>query len=512
MPANPASGYVYKMEREALLSVKRITKEFPGVKALDEVDFDLFPGEVHILAGENGAGKSTLSKCILGLYQPESGEIFFQGRQVDFHSPKDALKAGIVSVYQELTMIPYLNAAANIYFNREPHIKGTPLINQKKMQRDCQRILKRLHCENIDTTIPVKKIGVAGQQMLEIAKALSYDPKVIIFDEPTATLTGQETDALFDCIKELKQTGTGIIYISHRISEFPLIGDRITILRDGKKVAGLDHADISEDELIHLMVGRNKRQLYERSRHSTNEEMLKVTNLSDRSGKVKGCSLILRKGEITGLAGLVGAGRTELARLIYGIDKPVEGQVLLHGKDLTGRSPGVMALAGLGFLPEDRKGSGLAIKAPINWNVLAASLGKYFPHLYLSRKKNISIAKKYTDQLNIRSNLDNITGNLSGGNQQKVVIAKWLASDSDVLIFDEPTRGIDIGARHEIYSLMDQLAAEGKAILMISSDLQEIISMSDRLYVMSEGRIISELKKEEYSMDRIGELMLKGSH
>lgn len=500
------------MSTEPLLSLKGITKRFPGVTALDQVDFKLFPGEVHILAGENGAGKSTLSKCILGVYEPDEGQIIYQGDVVRFTSPGDALKAGIAAVYQELTMIPYLNAAQNIFFNREPRIGRSPFLDQKKMFNDGKELLDRLGSSDIDLTVPVRELGVARQQMVEIAKALSHKPKVIIFDEPTATLTQQETEALFHCIRQLRKENAGIIYISHRLGEFPIIGDRITVLRDGKNIETLDHADIPEDRLIHLMVGRNTEQVYIRTRRPFREDLLKIVNLSDRAGKVKGCSLSLKKGEITGLAGLVGSGRTELARLIYGIDKPREGKVYLHGKDVTGKSPRAMVAYGLGFLPEDRKESGLTVKAPIDWNIVAASLKKYFPHLYLSAKKNIAVAKQYAAQLNIKTpDVEKSTEDLSGGNQQKVVIAKWLASDTDVLIFDEPTRGIDIGARIEIYRLMDTLAAEGRAILMISSDMQEIISMSDRIYVMSEGKIAAELTGEDCSMEKIGSLMLKES-
>ena len=498
------------MKKEPVLTLRGITKVFPGVKALSKVDFDLYPGEVHILAGENGAGKSTLSKCILGVYQPDEGEMIYQGKKVSFQSPRDALSAGIASVYQELTMIPYLNAAQNIYFNREPRIHGTALIDQKKMQRDCRELLAGLHSESINTRIPVKKLGVASQQMIEIARALSYHPKVIIFDEPTATLSGQDTDVLFECIRKLRAEGTGIIYISHRIGEYARIGDRITVLRDGEKVLTTSQSDIPEEELISHMVRRNRNQVYKRTRKPTEEEVLIVRDLSDHAGKVNKCSLSLKKGEITGLAGLVGSGRTELARLIFGIDRPAGGEVILHGKRMTGKSPKAMAAAGLGFLPEDRKQSGLAVKAPISWNILAASLTKYFPHLFLSSKKNTAIADAYIKQLKIRTpDAEKKTEDLSGGNQQKVVIAKWLATDTDVLIFDEPARGIDIGARIEIYQLMDQLASEGKAILMISSDMQEILSMSDRLYVMAEGHIVKEFAREEYSMEKIGEYMLK---
>ncbi|MBQ9156341.1 MAG: sugar ABC transporter ATP-binding protein [Eubacterium sp.] len=496
-------------KEKPILSIRGLTKVFPGVKALDQVDFDLYPGEVHILVGENGAGKSTLSKCLLGVYQPDEGEIFYDGQPVRFSSPRDALQAGIAAVYQELTMIPWLTAPQNIFFNREPRIKGTPLIDKKKMTEDCRALLEGLHSSAINLSVPVKKLGVAEQQMLEIAKALSFHPRVLILDEPTATLSAQETDSLFARIESLTEAGIGIIYISHRMSEYRRIGDRITVLRDGKKVSTEKNGNLTEDQLIHLMVGRSLSQIYQKSPNTFSGEVLRVEGLSDRAGKVKNCSLTLKKGEIVGLSGLVGSGRTELARLIYGIDRPAAGRVILHGRDMTRSSPKAKVDAGLGFLPEDRKLSGLTIKAPIDWNVVAASLSKYFPHLYLSERKNEAIARDYVDELKIKTpDVHRQTEDLSGGNQQKVVIAKWLASDTDILIFDEPTRGIDIGARMEIYRLMDALTAEGKSILMISSDLSEVISMSDRLYVMREGQIISEMQKDEFSMERIGQLML----
>lgn len=495
-----------------ILRVKGLTKEFPGVKALDTVDFDLYAGEVHILVGENGAGKSTLSKCILGAYQPDAGEIYLEDRKVSFKSPKEALASGIAAVYQELTMIPYLNAAQNIYFNREPVYKGTNIINQKLMQKDAKALLKMLNCEHIDTNKPVKYLGVAEQQMIEIAKAISFQPKIIVFDEPTATLSDREVESFFEQIKVLKKQGIGIIYVSHRMKEFHHIGDRITVLRDGKYITTLNEGQLSDEELVNLMVGRDIAQVYVRTPNHHKGEALRLENVCDKAGKVKNCSLVLNRGEIVGLAGLVGAGRTEMARLIFGIDRVQSGEIYLHSQKVTRKRPAALVKEGLGMLPEDRKQLGLALRAPVSWNIVAVSLKKYFPHFFVKQSRNEEIAKEYAASLKIATpSVKKMARALSGGNQQKVVVAKWLSADTDVIIFDEPTRGIDVGAKMEIYALMDKLAGEGKAILMISSEMQEVVGMSDRIYIMSNGSIVGNIERQEFAVDKIGRMMLLGS-
>ena len=494
---------------DAVLKVEKISKRFPGVQALKDVSFDLYPGEVHILAGENGAGKSTLSKCILGVYQPDEGKIFLNGEQMSFRGPQDALNKGIAAVYQELTMVPWLNAAQNIFFNREPLlIPHSMVIDQRKMIKDARRLLESLGCDDIDVTVPVRELGLASQQMVEIAKALSMNPGVIIFDEPTATLSDREVDAFFDQIRLLKKKGVGMIYISHRMQEFPKIGDRVTVLRDGRHIATLPQAESSGEELVRLMVGRDISQVYRHSCHSREEEALRIDKLSDRAGKVKDCSLYLKRGEIVGIAGLVGSGRTELSRLIFGIDKIGSGKVVLHGQDVTGKRPPHLVRAGLGLLPEDRKNLGLALRAPVSWNILSVSLKKVFPHLFLNQKKNDDIAMEYVRQLNIATpDVRTKAVSLSGGNQQKVVLAKWLLANTDTIIFDEPTRGIDVGAKMEIYRLMDQLAEQGKSILMISSELPELFGMCDRIYVMHEGRLTGEVARKDFSNEAVGRYM-----
>ncbi|MGM9659265.1 MAG: sugar ABC transporter ATP-binding protein [Faecousia sp.] len=478
------------------------------MKALDNVSFDVRAGEVHVLIGENGAGKSTLLKCILGVYQPNEGKIFFEGKEVHFNTPRDALDNNIVAVYQELTMVPYLNAAQNIYLNREPMYKGTGVVNFKKMQSDAKAYLSELRCEHIDTTVPVKFLDVADHQMIEIAKALSFHPKILILDEPTAPLSSREVESLFEKIRELKKQGVGIIYVSHRMQELREIGDRITVLRDGKLITTQNKEDISDDGIVKAMVGREISQVFNRTAVELGEDALRTENLCDTVGRVQDCSIYVRKGEIVGLAGLVGAGRTELARLIFGIDKTKSGKVYLKGQDITGRKPYQLVHEGLGLLPEDRKRYGVTLKASIAWNTVAVSLKQVFPKFFTSKKKNDEVAERYTKELNIATTgVDKHVTFLSGGNQQKVVIAKWLSADPDVIIFDEPTRGIDVGAKFEIYALMDHLAAEGKAILMISSEMQEVLGMSDRIYVMSDGHIVDEIPRAEFSNERIGKKM-----
>ena len=494
---------------EALLRVKDMTKIFPGVKALDHVNLDLYPGEVHILAGENGAGKSTLVKCILGVHKPDEGQIFLAGEKVDFPSPQEALKRGIGAVYQELTMVPWLNAAENIFFNREPHFPGGIFINDKKMEEDARQLMADLSCEDINLTCPVKSLGIAQQQMVEIAKAVSMHPRVLVFDEPTSSLSDHEIDALFQLIRLLKSKGIAIVYISHRMQELREIGDRVTVLRDGKQITTAKMCELSDRRLVELMVGRNLSQIYLRENQNYGDTVLKVSHVSDRKGFVRDCSLEVRSGEIVGIAGLAGAGRTELARLIYGVDRPAGGQILLHGKEMRGKGPGAMVRAGLCLIPEDRKELGLALRAPISWNILAASLKKIFSGRIIDSKKEEVISGRYVKELSIATpDVNREVRMLSGGNQQKTVLAKWLCADADVLIFDEPTRGIDIGARVEIYRLMNDMASRGKAILMISSDMAEVIGMSDRVYVMREGRVVGQVDKEHMTEDTLGAMMM----
>ena len=498
------------MTKKAILQLKQITKIFPGVKALDRVDFALYPGEVHILAGENGAGKSTLTKCILGIYAPDEGQIFYQGQEIHFENAAQAISQGIGAVYQELTMIPYLDAAQNIFFGKEPTVGKTPVIDTRKMYGEARSIMDQLHCFDMDLHVPVRQLSVANQQMIEIAKALTLAPKVIIFDEPTTSLSSQEVDFLFRQIRILKERGIAILFISHRMHEIREIGDRITILRDGKLISCHEMSQITEDQVIREMIGRELGDYTAgHGENRSSKPVLEVSDLCDSKGKVSRCSLELYEGEIVGLAGLMGSGRTELANLIYGIDPISSGQITFKNKQYKRTNPVKMVPGGMGLLPEDRKHAGLALYAPIHWNILASSLSRHFPHHFLTEKKSSAIADRYVEQLGIDTpDSRRDVGDLSGGNQQKVVLAKWLSADTDVIIFDEPTKGIDVGAKQEIYRLLFLLASKGKSILVISSEMEELMRVCDRIYCLREGSVSGEVPREEFSEETIGRLIL----
>ena len=477
---------------EVIIRAEGISKLFPGVRALDDIDFDLRKGEVHILVGENGAGKSTLAKVLLGAYQPDCGKIFFEGEEISFPSANAAIEKGIVAVYQEFTLVPYLNVAQNIFLNRE-HKNKLGLIDHKQMQKEARELLDTLGCEYISAKSIVKELSVAEQQMVEIAKALSFKPRVIVFDEPTAAISDKEVDALFEQIHKLKADGIGIIYVSHRMQEFPLIGDRITVLRDGKKISTIGINDCTNEELVNMMVGRDISQVYVKRENDYDEMLLEVIGLSDKQGLVNDIDLKVGKGEIVGIAGLVGAGRTEIAELIFGIRKIGSGEIYLNGEKIIPKTPSQMMNAGIGLVSEDRKQQGLALDLSIAWNVVSTNMKETFPKKIVSEKVIEDIAMGYKVKLNIATpDARKPCVQLSGGNQQKVVLAKWLEKNPDLYIFDEPTRGIDVGAKMEIYALMDELASQGKGILMISSEMAEVVGMSDRIYVMHEGSIKGE--------------------
>lgn len=491
-----------------ILRACSITKKFPGVLALDNVDFDLAAGEVHILVGENGAGKSTLSKVILGAYQADGGEVYLDGNKVNCSCPREAIEMGIVGVYQDFTLVPFLSVAQNIFLNREPK---TPLglIDLKRMEKEAHEILTTLNCDYINVKTPAKLLSVAEQQMVEIAKALSYKPRVIVLDEPTATLSDREINSLFAQIHKLKKSGIAIIYVSHRMQEFPLIGDRITVLRDGQKIATVGISEKTNEQLVNMMVGRDVSQVYVRSPNEYTGEVLRCEQLSDHDGRVKEVNITVNKGEIVGLAGLVGAGRTELVKLIFGLDPIRSGTVTIKGKACHTKSPVDAVKHGLGLVCEDRKRFGLALGQTVAANMIAASTKKYFPKFFISFSKICDIAEKYKESLRLAApSVHTVCKSLSGGNQQKVVLAKWLNADADILIMDEPTRGIDVGAKMEIYALMNKLAMDGKAILMISSELPEVVGMSDRLYIMHNGRIVHEYMRGTFVAEEIGAKML----
>ena len=489
------------MEKKYILSVRNVSKFFPGVVALDAVDFDLAIGEVHILLGENGAGKSTLVKILSGAYQKNGGNISLEGKEIDIKSPKQAQQLGISIIYQEFNLIPYLTVAENIFLGREPlSIMG--IINRKKMYHDTNAILQNLGVKiNPDSTI--KDLGVAEQQMVEVAKALSLNARILIMDEPTSALTESEINELFNMIRNLKARGVSIIYISHRLEELFEIGDRVTVLRDGRHIASINIADTSEQELVRMMVNRELKDQYPRINTAPGEEVLIIKNLSN-GDLLKNISFNLRKGEIVGIAGLLGAGRTELARALFGVDRIKSGEIIINGKPEKIDSPRKAIQFKIGFLSEDRKAQGLVLNLTLKDNICLPSIERFSRLGIVSSRQENESADKYVQKLQIKTpGLQQKAMFLSGGNQQKVVMGKWLCTEADILIFDEPTRGIDVGSKVEIYKLMNALKADGVAILMISSDLPEIMGMSDRILVMHEGRITAEYASEDATQEKI---------
>lgn len=499
------------MSNNYLLEMKQITKVFPGVKALDDMNFNLKPGEVHVLIGENGAGKSTLMKILAGAYSPDAGELFVEGNKVTKFSPIAAQKNGIGIIYQEFNLVPYLTVAENIFIDHMPKMAGV-VIDKKKMHIEAKKLLESMKM-NVDTYALANSIPVAQQQMVEVAKALTHDLKILIMDEPTASLTDVEIEQLFTIVRELKKKGIGIIYISHRLQELGMIGDRVTVLRDGKYICTRDINDINISELVKLMVGREISDLYNHTNQTHGELTLKVEHLYSKKERLQDINIELHKGEIVGLAGLVGSGRTELARAIFHIDSYDKGSIYLHGKEISKKlTPRQVIDLGISLLSENRKEQGLSLILPISQNIVMASLNGVFPNGLIRSKIEKEIADKYIKEINIITpSRKQKAGNLSGGNQQKVVLAKWLCTNADIIIFDEPTRGIDVGAKGEIYSLMNELVKEGKTILMISSDLPEVIGMSDRIYVMRNRRVVKELESSEATQELIMSYAMEGA-
>lgn len=488
---------------EPILEFNNICKSFPGVKALENVSLNLYPGEVHIIAGENGAGKSTLMKVLSGVYKPNEGEIFINGQPAVIDNPRVAESFGIRMIYQEFNLISELSVANNIFLGHEKYKKGLPgIMDRKKMEDDTGELLKKLTIE-IDPKKKIKDLGIGQQQMVEIAKALSVDAKIMVFDEPTSSLTNVEIKDLFRLINFLKEKGVGIFYISHRLEENFEIGDRVTIMRDGKVIDTKAVNDITMDEMIEKIANRNIHDLYPRaSRKIRDDVVLKTQNLCGK--KFKDVNIDVKAGEIVGLSGLVGAGRTELACAIFGVDNYDSGEVLLHGEKVAKNNPQKCVDLGVSLLPEDRKNTGLSLSLSIKENVMIASLNKYFPKLFIQSSREKSVVQKYVDDLQIAtSSIKKIARQLSGGTQQKVVVSKWLLTKAKLFIFDEPTRGIDVGAKTEIYKIMNELALNGAAILMISSDLPEILGMSDRVYVMARGKIVGELESSKTNQTEI---------
>lgn len=487
------------MENNVILEMKKISKSFPGVKALDQADLNIRKGEVHIILGENGAGKSTLIKILAGAYEKDSGEIWFEGKKIEHMTPKQIQELGISTIYQEFNLIPYLDVAENIFLGKEPLRHG--LLDAKELYRRTTEILTELGL-NIQAHDLISNLSVAKQQMVEVAKALAFGAKVIIMDEPTAALTGKEIENLFRMIRQITSKGGSIIYISHRMEEFKQIGDRITIMRDGRTLKTIQNGDMSVNEMIGLMAGRKITEQYPAYLGNPQEEVLRVENLT--TTKIHNVSFSLHKGEILGFSGFVGSGRTETARAIMGVDPLKEGKIFVFGKEVTIKSPKDAIKNSIAYLPESRKEDGLILKLNIQDNITIATLGNYAKHLVVNRKDERKDADQYREELEIKcAGLGQQVQDLSGGNQQKVVMAKWLLSHCKILIFDEPTRGIDAGAKYEIYKLINTLAANGTAIIVISSDLPEVINLSTRVLVMRRGEVAGFINRDEATQEGI---------
>ena len=485
---------------EELFRMEGICKNFPGVKALDDVSFSVNKGEVHGLVGENGAGKSTLMKIMSGVYKEDSGSIFIEGEEVNINSVAKAQELGIAIIFQELNLCPHLTVANNIYLGRPPLKRN--LISDKKMHEDAKSVLDDLGI-NISTHEIVSNLSVAKQQMVEIAKAISQKSRILVLDEPTAALTEKEIEQLFDIIRNLQKKGVGMVYISHRIEELEEICERVTVLRDGQYIGTRNYKDITVDELVNMIVGRPLEDKYPKKIRNIGEVCFEAKNLS-RKGIVNVEKIEVRKGEILGIAGLMGSGRTELARLIFGADKADSKELYMDGKSITVNNPGQAIANGIGYVTEDRKFDGLALDLDVQYNTNMAHLRHISRYGFIDDKEGKRNAQEYKGLLKIKTpSLRQKVRYLSGGNQQKIVLAKWLCNDAKLLIVDEPTRGIDVGAKFEVYELLNRLSDQGVSIIMISSDLPEILGMSDRILVIHEGTINGELDVKKTTQEEI---------
>lgn len=481
--------------------MRNISKAFPGVQALDNVSLVIQPGEVLGLVGENGAGKSTLIKILYGAHHADDGEILIQGRRVDIRSPEDAKAQGIVAIHQELSLFPNMSVAENIFIGRIPKRERLPLVNWPRLRKSALSALDMIGA-SFDPFTRVSDLSVARQQMVEIARAASSDAKIVAMDEPTSALSEHEVQTLFEIIRSLKKRGVAIIYISHRLEEIFEVADRVTVLRDGKHVGELDIADATRENIVQMMVGRSL-NLFPKEPVPIGDEVMRVEGFS-RKGLFSDISFSVRKGEILGIAGLMGAGRTEIARAIFGIDRRDSGEVVIGGRKVAIESPLDAIRSGLGLVPEDRKFQALILGMAVRENITLTHLSEFARGGFVSKAKERESARQHVAELDIRTpSIEQTVANLSGGNQQKVVIAKWLGVKPNVLILDEPTRGIDVGAKAAIHSLMCKLAGNGVGIVMISSELPEIMAMSDRIIVLHEGRITGRFPREEATQDKI---------
>jgi len=491
------------MDMQNLLEMKNIHKRFPGVYALKNIHFTLKEGEVHALLGENGAGKSTLIKVLGGIYQADEGEIFIQGKKAEIHNVFDAQKNGVAIIHQELVLVPYMTVAENIFLGREPVKRG--LVDKTKMNTESAQLLRDYRL-NFGPETLIADLTIAQRQMVEIVKAISFNSKILVMDEPTSSISDKEVDFLFKIMKTLTEKGVGIIYISHKMSELWQICDRVTVLRDGEYVGTETIKDITKDKLISMMVGRTLEQYYTREFLNPFEEVLRVENLCD--GKmVRDVSFNVRKGEIVGMAGLVGAGRSETMHCIFGLKKKYTGKIFLRGKEVRFKTAVEAINEGMAFVPEDRKLEGLYHVKSVTYNTSIEVLSDFIKGIFFNKKREAEIAQTYTDMMKTKTpSLEQHVNLLSGGNQQKVMIGRWLATNPSVLILDEPTRGVDVGAKAEIYAIMNYLVKQGISIIMISSELPEIINMSDRIYVMANGKVTGCINHQDVSQEKIMKL------
>lgn len=491
------------MGKQVLLQMKNIHKKFPGVYALKDINFELHAGEVHALLGENGAGKSTLIKVLGGIYKADQGEILIDGQRVEIDDVLSAQSNGIAIIHQELVLVPHMTVAENIFLGREPKKAG--FVNHDRMTKEAQVLLDEYDM-HIEADSLIKDLTIAQQQMVEIVKAISFRSKILVMDEPTSSISDKEVAFLFKTMRALTESGVGIIYISHKMSELEEICDRVTVMRDGTYVGTEVVKETTKDKLIAMMVGRELENYYTRDFHESKEVVLKCEDIDD-GNMAKGASFELRKGEIIGFSGLVGAGRSEVMKCIFGLTKNYTGKIYLDGKEVKLSSPVQALKAGIALVPEDRKLEGLYKVQSVEFNSTIEVLDQFIKGIRVDSTKEDEITQKYIDMMSTKTpSLDQEIGNLSGGNQQKVMIGRWLATNPKVLILDEPTRGVDVGAKSEIYSIMNELAKQGMSIIMISSEMQEIINMSDRIYVMANGKVKGCLDHTEVTQEAIMKL------
>lgn len=493
------------MNQKSLLKLEKVSKYFPGVKALDQVDLEIFSGEVHVLMGENGAGKSTLMKIVDGIYKPDKGEIYLYEKPAKIQSPIDAMKQGIAMIHQELNVIPEMTVAENIFLGRE---FGTgAFLDRRQMNRETEKLMQKIGiC--ISAQAKMKELTVAQMQMVEIAKAISLNARILIMDEPTSAISEREVEVLFKLIRQFKEEGVAVIYISHKMNEIFQIADKITVMRDGKTVGTYQAEELDTDSLITLMVGRELTNIYpERKKSEPGEVLLEVENLGSKKC-FKNVSFEVKRGEILGVAGLMGAGRSEMAETLFGIRKQTDGTIKIHGTTQKIHHPNDAIKAGMALVTEDRKLTGLNLKTTVKKDMSILTLDKYCKwKQFLIPSKEKQVVKDQVQKLKIKTpSIDQNIKNLSGGNQQKVILARWMLKDPDILILDEPTRGIDVGAKYEIYTMIQEIAASGKAVIMISSEMPEIIGVCDRVIVMHEGKVTGCLERNDMTQERIMQL------